>query len=268
MERIRVDSELEIIVERDNWTVVSKGKVIDNSIPVLYKYYSLNGNNIDALDNSYIYLSNPKSFNDPFDCNRNLIKEGQKKLEDWDYVESLNDIPETGITCFSENGMDPLMWGHYTNSFSGFCIKIKSDFSPQDVVELKRLAKVIYSNDPNSISINSKFSKLYRLLIKSKSWSYEKEWRFLFTDPESISNKFYYNPNCIEEISVGYQFSESNNKLRDKFLEIKKRKFKDIPLYTVGPHQTKLELQKILLFEGTVEDGMGKIYHDLQKLKT
>ena len=34
---------------------------------------------------------------------------------------------------------------------------------------------------------------------------------------------------------------------------------------TVGPHQTKLELNKILLKEGTVEDGMEQDPHGRMK---
>lgn len=31
---------------------------------------------------------------------------------------------------------------------------------------------------------------------------------------------------------------------------------------TVGPHQTKLELNKVLIKEGTVEDGMEMLKHN------
>jgi len=44
---------------------------------------------LDALKNNYVYLSNPKDFNDPFDCNRNLIIEKQKEIQEWQYVEKL-----------------------------------------------------------------------------------------------------------------------------------------------------------------------------------
>jgi regulator of nonsense transcripts 1 len=46
------------------------------------------------------------------------------------------------------------------------------------------------------------------------------------------------------------------------FDRIRKEKFKDVPLMSVGPHQTKLELKKILLKDGTVEDGMGMLKHN------
>lgn len=63
-------------------------------------------------------------------------------------METLNDISEIGISSFSENGMEPLLWSHYANSYRGFCIKFKPDFLNQKNKELAKLKKVIYSGSP------------------------------------------------------------------------------------------------------------------------
>lgn len=265
MERFKVDSKLEILIENEGWQIISKGVTLEANTKKIFKYYALTEFNIDALENNYVYLSNPKDFNDPFDCSRNLITEYQKELADWQYVESLNDNTKVGITCFSENGMEPLMWSHYTNSYRGFCIKLKPEFINPVNEEILKLKKVIYSNNPTPISIQSKFSKYYQLIVKLENWGYEKEWRLLYENPTNVLNKFYYNENYIEEISIGYQFfnvrNEAEKTLYEQFFKLINGKYRNVPLYTVGPHQTKLELQKIPLIEGSVDDGLERINH-------
>jgi hypothetical protein len=269
MEKFRVDSKLEILFENEDWQIISNGIPLETNIKNLFKYYSLSEFNIDALENNYVYLSNPKDFNDPFDCSRNLIIENQKELSDWQYVESLNNNSKVGITCFSKNGMEPLMWSHYTNSYRGFCIKLKPEFINPVNKELIKLKQVIYSNNPNTISTQSKISKYYQLIVKLENWRYEEEWRLLYKNPTSVLNKFQYNDNSIEEISIGYQFfdvrNEAERKLKERFFKLRNGKFKNVPLYTVGPHQTKLELQKLSLIQGTVEDGLERIANLFKK---
>lgn len=58
--------------------------------------------------------------------------------------------------------------------------------------------------------------------------------------------------------------NENERKLIKQF-DIHRKKFKDIPLYTVGAHNTKLELQKLRSTEGTVEDAMELIKHNFSK---
>lgn len=260
MEKFKIDSSTDVIFENNDWVVIENGTPQISMPKYLYKYFSLNNFSIDSLENDYIYLSNPKDFNDPFDCNRNLIAQKQKELGDWEYVERLNDISDKGIACFSENGMEPLLWSHYANSYRGFCLKFKVESlinAQDDSVKLKR---VIYSQSPEVISQEHPFSSYYQYLLKLNNWNYEQEWRLLFQNPSNAENRFYFDKNCIEEISVGYKnmdnFTDKERELKSAFDRIRKERFNDVPLMTVGPHQTKLELNKVLLKEGTVEDGM------------
>lgn len=257
METFKIDENQELLIEGENWKIVSNGIPLNNVPENLYKYYCLNENNIDALENGYFYLSNPKDFNDPFDCSRNLITEFQKELEDWQYVQCLNSIENKGITCFSENGIQPLMWGHYTNSYRGFALKIKPEYIiPNN--NLNKLFKVIYTNNPNSISEKSPFAKQYQLLIKLEDWKYENEWRLQIDSPLENSNKYFYNKDAIEEILTGYQIfatrNEAEEKLRDRFVKLLQTQFPNVPVYTIGPDQTKFKLAKTRLRFGTVED--------------
>lgn len=266
MEKFKIDSNTVVIFQNNDWVVIENGTPQISAPKYLYKYFSLNDFSIDSLENDYIYLSNPKDFNDPFDCNRNLITEQRKELMDWQYVERLNDISDIGITCFSENGMDPLLWGHYTQSYRGFCLKLNVESLINDQNDSIKLKKVIYSQTPEAISQEHPFSDFYQYLLKLNNWKYEQEWRLLFKKPSATENRFYIDRNCIEEISVGYKIMDNSNEkeseLKTTFDRIRKEKFKDIPLMSVGPHQTKLELKKILLKDGTVEDGMEMLKHN------
>lgn len=261
MEKFIIDNFQEILIEEGNWKIISNGNPLAVVPENLFKYYCLNENNIDALQNGYFYLSNPKHFNDPFDCSKNLIFENQRELKDWEYVESLNNLNDKGITCFSENGIQPLMWGHYTNSYRGFAIKLKPEFIiPNN--NLSKLLKVVYSNNPNSISEKSAFAEQYQFIIKLEDWKYENEWRLIVNNPKENNNRFIYNLNAIEEILIGYQIFDPRNEseviLRDNFFKVLTNQFQGIPLFTIGPDQTKFTLKKMKFKFGTVEDLLGR----------
>lgn len=267
METFNIDSRTKIIFKKNDWELIIDG-INQSELPkYIYKYYALNEFSLDALKNSYFYLSNPKDFNDPFDCNRNLILEEQRELKDCEYIELLNDISDIGIVCFSENGMEPLMWSHYTNSYKGICLKINTELLIKRLSDEQILKAVIYSENPNSISINAPFAKYYQYFLKLNNWNYEKEWRFLHNHPNLSDNRIFYNSACIEEISLGYKFFESNsNVYSKKFDELILDKFSETPLMIVGPHQTKLKLEKVRLKYGTVEDGLEIIQKRLKVL--
>jgi hypothetical protein len=266
MDRFEIDSITEVIFENNDWVAIKNGIRLVALPKYLYKYFSLNHYSIDSLEKNYLHLSNPKDFNDPFDCNRNLIEEEQKELHEWQYVEKLNDISDIGMACFSENGLEPLLWSHYTNSYKGFCIKFNVESLLKSQSASTSLNRVLYSNSPKVISQKHPFSSYYRYILKLNNWNYEREWRLLFQNPCIAENKFYFDNSCIEEISVGYKFTEissdMDSELQAIFDNLRKEKFKDVPLMSVGPHQTKLELSKILLKEGTYMDAMEMIKHN------
>jgi hypothetical protein len=265
MEKFKIDSSRDVIFENNDWVVIENGTPQISVPKYLYKYFSLNNNSLNSIENDYLYLSNPKDFNDPFDCNRNLIIEKQIELNEWDYIESLNNISELGIACLSENGMEPLLWSHYTNSYRGFCVKFNVSKLLKAINDNVKLKQVIYSPEPNFISENHPFSNYYQYLLKLDNWKYEQEWRLLFKNPNNTENRFYFDKDCIEEISVGYKtkdnFTDKERELQTRFDIIRQTRFKDVPLMIVGPHQTKLELNKIFIMEGTVEDAFEMLNH-------
>lgn len=53
-----------LVLQNIGW-VNSKGKYLQKK---LYKFYSPSPENIDDIRNKVLWLTNPKEFNDPFDC--------------------------------------------------------------------------------------------------------------------------------------------------------------------------------------------------------
>jgi hypothetical protein len=123
----------------------------------LYKYQSTSIQSITNLSSGKIWFSDPKKFNDPFDCG---LKVEMKDLTDADIAAVLDDLARTGgaptveqfrrlpadvlkqqiasglkgaielgirgvrgVACFSEKVNDLLMWGHYAEGHRGFCLE-------------------------------------------------------------------------------------------------------------------------------------------------
>ncbi len=89
-----------------------------------------------------------------------------------------------GIVSFTTEPYHPLMWSHYTTDGSGFVIGYNVAVLSKLAGEDGHLQYVNYGDRPPPI-IDPKFLvspefRLPRLLsVKSKHWSYEKEWRLI-----------------------------------------------------------------------------------------
>ncbi len=127
------------------------------------------------------------------------------------------------ITCFSETPDNILMWSHYADKHSGFCVEY--DFKKMTSQSLLlMLFPAIYSNEKPNIPLsmfdfndldNIKLSNgssgipdlIISLLTKSNIWSYEKEWRIIGSQSmlqeqkhmEDIAVKVYYGANISPE---------------------------------------------------------------------
>ena len=64
MKKFKIDSNTDIIFENNDWVVIENETPQTYEPKYLYKYFSLNDFSIDSLENDYIYLSNPKDFNE------------------------------------------------------------------------------------------------------------------------------------------------------------------------------------------------------------
>jgi len=258
MNAFKIDETQELIpIKRNNnlWIHHINGVPQNQTPSKLFKFYSLNEYNVEAIKDSYLYLNNPSEFNDPFDCTYNLIEEKQIKPLDGFYVPIQNNVGNKGICCLSTIENNPLMWPHYTNSYKGFAIRFKPDFKIHldSGMENHRLMRVIYSQNPNKVSEKMPFANSYQLGIKLEHWSYENEWRLVVDKTDNDFRKLRYPKDNILEFIFGYRFFELKDKkeieLRNELLRIIKEKFPNVPKFTMGPDFDSFNLKKMRLFD-------------------
>jgi hypothetical protein len=121
-----------------------------------------------------------------------------------------------GLISLTEEPLNPLMWAHYAQN-SGFVLKIKSSlmpktfFGPFPINYSETLNKIDFSKYNPALCI------LYLSNLKQKVWEYENEWRYLtynnlgnyhpfYSGLDLASRKFFYKPEAVEEIILGYDF--------------------------------------------------------------
>lgn len=132
------------------------------------------------------------------------------------------------VCCLCTSFKNKLMWSHYSNSHTGFCIEY--DFSGNDRTALQNLPFPIYysnarptvpwENTVDNSTQNSEaaaFKLMVGMLTKGDTWEYENEWRIL------ISGKA--NPKIkMPKISCIYLGVSISPKNRAKILKIAKKK--------------------------------------------
>ena len=196
----------------------------------IYKYFNFNlddlssDKKIESFRENYLWFSKPRFFNDPFDCNMEIIKYYNGFLNSINSIADkaedllIENTKEFGICCFSETKTNIHMWSHYANSHKGICVEYDSsefdDYFSQllqcrchlnpvdyreklidlngdiewkkhkDYTEFKRIASII--RDPKDL--DSLFEKL--LLQKNKeTWSNERESRLIIGGLARLNNK-------------------------------------------------------------------------------
>lgn len=173
----------------------------------VYRYRPINEYFDDIILKNSLWFSNPKDFNDPFDC-RVLIDTNNTTTEIQDFLlkngvngyeatmlatnvfnkpkefdKIVNDavdseISKSGVCCFSLVNDNILMWSHYTNSHKGVCLKYDLSKDPDFFVYP---IFVNYQNQYPTLNYFREQNQLIDKLIRAKSldWSYEKELRVL-----------------------------------------------------------------------------------------
>lgn len=121
-----------------------------------------------------------------------------------------------GIFSMAERKDNLLLWAHYTQNHTGFCLEFDAQrlydllmgvFFKQNVKAF--IYKVIYHKDyPILIpSVHNSEERLQKqFLIKSKEWEYEQEWRILVLDgirkneiPAGIIKNIYFGLNVKQD---------------------------------------------------------------------
>ena len=229
----------------------------------LYKFYRPTTDNLNSLIEKYLYFPDPTNFNDPFDClshkNNHLTSiNGESKV----HRENL------GVCCFSKIKDSVQMWGLYTDSYKGFCLKFKNDeyfMQYQECLNIKShvlYLKNLLTDHPNFIEtiegienhihdiefrkwIKDFVTYYYQYCSKANSWKYEKEYRMISLFAQQCNRKIHFLSNNVEEIYIGYNMEQV---YRNLLVNILKSDYPHAKIFEVRPNSNKIKLdfQRIL----------------------
>jgi Protein of unknown function (DUF2971) len=210
-----------------------KRKKIPN---ILYKYYPLDKNSVDACTNKYFFSSHPFLLNDKYDCYEGLIN--YSNVDSNFYLNNLitktrfprNKIVQLynsdqriilertiselsqirlftkfGLISLTENYSDPKMWAYYSQN-KGFTIKIKTNLLPDSflgpfpITYSKKFERIDFTQYCTSLCI------LYQTNVKDSIWKAEKEWRFTTYNSDGNYHPFY----SIQDIKSRYSYYDAS----------------------------------------------------------
>lgn len=217
-----------------------------NTPDKLYKYESFSIQSLLNLKTQTVYFAPPSGFNDPYDCalKAQIAEPTDLEIEslrdiylakDWpDHVKARlettplaelkpalyraardaseqiidNFIQSRGVSCFSEVNDELLMWAHYSDKYTGFCLEFSTN---NELFEKAR--KIDYVEKIPKLNIKSIYADRDRdemmslFCTKSKSWEYEKEWRVIhgeagtaYTYPTEVLTGVYFGPKMAFEV--------------------------------------------------------------------
>jgi hypothetical protein len=107
----------------------------------------------------------------------------------------------TKVCSFTERNDSILMWSHYADYHKGFCIEYDFSKLPQRDVLRRAMFPVVYSTrlfdltrwSGRLVSAGRKTFKPAQVLLammhKYKDWKYEREWRFILTEPRLADDR-------------------------------------------------------------------------------
>jgi hypothetical protein len=174
--------------EITSFALLSKRRLINGIPDSVFKYFPPNEYSLKSLEHGYLYHNHFASFNDPFDCNINLIdfNIGSKEYLGTmaEFQERLNRI---GICCFAGTNESILMWSHYADNHNGFCLEFRTNKSSKGINPLN----VAYKNSFVQANYHKHRDDAITHLLYSKSvfWKYEGELRSIITNVKSESNR-------------------------------------------------------------------------------
>lgn len=205
---------------------------------IIYKYIDFDTGINKILASQSLKFTNPSEFNDPFDCDEELIslkitdkflldfinrnKTDEHRDEKRQLIKEMSSDKKRFISifnaqlqkqkemfrvsCFSKTDKEILMWSHYANKHKGICIGFhKSGFNgnPDSVVaEVKYLIEY----EPFNYAINNFEAIKGWLTTKSNKWIYEEEVRLINNKKKEI---VFFNHVQVKEVIFGCKVEES-----------------------------------------------------------
>lgn len=223
-----------------------------------FRYRQLNMFTLSEILNGTVYLAELKDFDDVLDSKcfvsdigeaegpagaYSFFKSIEAHLPERDkniryYEESLDKInkmieKKLGIACFTQKNDNIPMWFYYADEHKGICIEY--DFTNlEDFRKLQYLFMPVIYSKPDQINgyklfeneeNNENVIAIRNALVKSKDWSFEKEWRMI---------KFFYKEKGNDD---------NNDKKKDRLVPVK---IKRIYFGYKTPEEAKIVVSNII----------------------
>lgn len=265
-------AEYRTLLDTDSVSLADIGKWLDSFRPTkLYRYMRFDSYRKQNVFEGQFFLAPAENINDPFDClayidhnkytdyiiqevrhllpgidEQLIISTTQETIED-DLDRGLIKIrKEFRLGCLSETPLSTLMWAHYTDNHSGFCIEY--DLSRIDPGYRHGILPVIYSDeryDATKAFIKRDRNLLMNLyLFKSSCWKYEKEWRMVI--PQNIITDGEYYADFLSAISAIYLGIKSSEEHSEEIREIcDLYKERQIPVYQMDIEHKSYQLKPV-----------------------
>ena len=178
----------------------------------LYRYVRFCERSLDILKNKQVWFPTGESLNDPFEFAYHLAKlpVGGVPLDEESLKTANKDMRQLGVLSLTEINDSILMWSHYSDSHTGFCVEFERTDS-NELGNWDHCAPVQYDQNlllfpPLDLLDKKVVSRI--LTTKSQSWAYEKEWRIL----AKKGNQKYPLPGNITAIIFGLRMPDKNRR--------------------------------------------------------
>lgn len=212
----------------------------------LYKYQPFTAQTLTNLTRRNWYFAAPAAFNDPFDCQYQLVDLSPGDIND---ILALADregknttgarrqlaadpaelskliasssasarelltksFSNRGVCCFSARLDSLLMWGHYADGHRGFCLEFDTSSK-----HFRPLHPVSYGAECPSFSPAQVLIPKGRepidiaLCSKPADWEYEEEWRLLH---DIAGTEYGYGPEALTAIYFGARMDYTHTEL-------------------------------------------------------
>ena len=211
---LRIKANVENYIHKDTKACVDAIMELYKRIPdaggdfrPLYRYRSLNSDELNSLENETIFMRWPSSYPDKSDCtpafdfeeiSKYIVRKNHPILNAENVVKDLikvNDIMENPkfakkinemrnmwmIACFTERYNNSKMWAQYANNFSGICLVYSSynilktikhsegmSIMPVRYVDNRDKYKDICLNHKDLLEFNDETESKYRLTCTTK----------------------------------------------------------------------------------------------------
>lgn len=162
-----------------------------------------------------------------------------------------------GIACLSKSWNHPLMWGHYSGGFTGFCVGYEmplcTDFGGMSRVEVEYSTERYPLSEAHILAgeiLREDVDGIIR--TKSVHWAYEKEVRFVMDisspalTPKPDRSQFYLEHPCeaVREIIIGMRCGEEDRKvLRD----LRNKRYSHSELFDTVADDSSFEVTRYIL---------------------